>query len=77
MASAKFQKGSEEFMLFQDFWKLCQKHWIVEDSDQYWMELGKDANSFVEKYGNLRFAEVMALAFMNAKEEEGLKLNKK
>lgn len=73
MASARFQKGSEEFLLFQDFWKLCQKHWIVENNDDYWQQLVNDANAFVEKYGEMSFAKILALAFMDAKEKEGLK----
>lgn len=77
MGSVRFQKGSEEFMLFQDFWKLCQKYWIVEDTDFYWQELGKDTNNFVLKYKDISFAKVMVLAFMDAKEKEGLELNKR
>lgn len=76
MASTKFQKGSEEFMLFQDFWKLCQKYWIVENTDNYWNDLVKESNEFVEKYKCMALSKCLALAFMDAKEKEGIELNK-
>lgn len=35
MSAVKFSKGSEEWMMFTDFWQLCQKHWEVELTDEY------------------------------------------
>lgn len=35
MAAKKIVSGSEEFQMFQDFWKVCQEFWIAEDSDEY------------------------------------------
>jgi hypothetical protein len=36
MAAKKFLKGSEEWMMFMDFWKLCQDFWEPEDNQDYW-----------------------------------------
>jgi hypothetical protein len=46
MASVKFDKGSEKWMMFMDFWKLCQKHWEPEDNDEYWDNLINDCDDF-------------------------------
>ena len=32
----KFQKGSEMWSMFVEYWDLVQKYWNVEDVDEYW-----------------------------------------
>ena len=44
MASKKLQNGTEEWMMFVDFWQMCQEHWIAEDTDEYWNELVQKSN---------------------------------
>ena len=51
MASKKFAKGSDEWMMFMDFWNLCQKFWISEDTDEYYEQLIKENNFFGLKNG--------------------------
>ena len=68
MAEVKFSKGSEEWLMFMDYWNLCQKHWQVEDSDSYWEQLVNDTNRFYEKYKSIEFARHVALAFINTQE---------
>lgn len=68
MAEVKFQKGSEEWQMFVDYWNLCQKHWNVEYTDEYWENLIEDANKFCEKYKDYKFARQVALAFLNTQE---------
>lgn len=63
MASAKFGKGSEEWMLFMDFWNLCQKYWIPEEKDEWWEDLIKSECDFCEKYGNSIFSRKLVMAF--------------
>ena len=71
MASVKFQKGSEEWMMFQDYYKLVQKYYIPEDTDEYWEEVVKEVDIFVKKYqANVPLARNIALAFANTLEEE-------
>lgn len=68
MAEQKFTKGSEEWMMFNDFWKLCQSFWIPEDTDEYWGGLHDALTTFGNKYG--RFAKKLSLAYMNEMERK-------
>ena len=36
MGSVKLLKGSEEFEMFQDYWKMMQSVWSVENTKEYW-----------------------------------------
>ena len=38
-AEQRFVKGTEEYVMFIDFWKLCQSFWVPEDDDMYWQKL--------------------------------------
>lgn len=76
MASARFEKGSEEWLMFQDYWKLCQKYWGVENSDEYWGELIKETDVFLKKYETIPLARKIAMAFLDTQEEK-YKSNKK
>ena len=69
MASKKFNKGSEEWIMFTDFWNLCQKYWIVEDSDAYWESVIRSANDFQKKYNHILLSRRLALAFVDALED--------
>lgn len=64
MAEKKFVKGSEEWMLFQDYWNLCQSVWEPDETDPYWQEAVKRVEAFCEKYGT-EFAKDLALALLN------------
>ena len=71
MSAVKFNKGSEEWMMFTDFWQLCQKHWEVELTDEYWEQLiRKDATDFEIKYKSIPLARNMIKAFLDTQEEE-------
>lgn len=65
MASVKFQKGSEYFSLFMDFWQLCQKHWQPEDNDKYWDNVIRDVDYFCKKYDNDFFPRALALVLVD------------
>lgn len=69
MASKKFNRGSEEWMMFNDFWNLCQKYWIVEDSDEYWESVIRSANDFQKKYNHIFLSRRLALAFVDSMED--------
>lgn len=78
MASKRFEKGSEEWTLFQEYWKLCQEYWQIEDNDEYWEQAIIAADDFCKKYKgrNEFFAKKLALAFTGTlaeKEKERLK----
>ena len=69
MASVKFSKGSEEWQMFIDYWNLCQKHWQVESTDEYWENLIDDCNEFCEKYKDYKLSREIARGFCNAQEK--------
>lgn len=74
MAEQKFTKGSEEWMMFQEYYQLVQKFYVPENVDNYWKELHDALTDFGNKYG--RFAKKLALAYMNEMEQK-LKDSKK
>ena len=61
MASKKFEKGSEEWMMFQDFYALTQELWISDNTREYFDCVAEKIQAFAEKY-NHRFATELALA---------------
>lgn len=71
MASKRFEKGSEEFILFQDFWKICQSFWIPEDNDEYWERVVEETDAFYKKYKetNEIFVREITFAFINSLEK--------
>lgn len=72
MASVKFEKGSQEWTLFQDYWKLCQEFWETEGNDEYWQQAVKAADDFIKKYRgkNEFFARKLASALMDTISEK-------
>lgn len=68
MAEQRFVKGTEEYVLFNDFWKLCQSFWIPEDSDEYWKKLHDAAVEFGNSNG--QFAMRLALAYISEMERK-------
>lgn len=65
----KFAKGSSEWMMFMDFWTLCQKYWEPEESDSYWEDLIEATDDFYKKY-NTEFAKALALTLVNEVERK-------
>ena len=65
----KFAKGSSEWMMFMDFWTLCQKYWEPDDNDDYWKLVVKETDVFYRKY-NSEFAKSLALTLVNELERK-------
>jgi hypothetical protein len=49
MAAQKFEKDSEEWKMFMDFWQLCQRHWMPDATEEYWQALTDDTKEFYRK----------------------------
>ena len=49
MSAIKLQKGTEEFEMFRDYWKMLEENWGVEDSEPYWNKVIGDADAFYRK----------------------------
>ena len=65
----KFAKGSSEWMMFMDYWALCQKYWEPDDNDDYWESFVKETDVFYRKY-NSEFAKSLALTLVNELERK-------
>ena len=70
MAEKNFPKGSEEWMMFMEFWKMCQKYWIPEASDEWWESTLNDIDSFQKRYGSTVFARGLGMALVNHLQNE-------
>ena len=55
----KFAKGSSEWMMFMDYWALCQKYWEPDDNDDYWESVVKETDVFYRKY-NSEFSNALS-----------------
>ena len=76
MASKKFQKGTEVWMMFMDFWKICQDFWEPEKDDSYWNALIDSVEFFVEKYKTVHLAKELAIAFVKTQDKKYRELKK-
>ena len=70
MAEHKFPKGSPEWLMFQDYYKLCQKYWVAEEDYDYWRSLADDAGDFHRKYKEVPLALHLYLAFITTQERQ-------
>lgn len=50
MASKAFSKDTKEREMFVEFWEICQKYWIPEQSDKYWESVINATDALNEKY---------------------------
>lgn len=75
MAVKAFEKGSQEWMMFAEYWELCRKHWTIKDNDEYWDAVIRDMAVFSKKYQKEPLARKLALAFLTSLEEKDEKLN--
>lgn len=73
MASVKFEKGSREWIMFQDYWKLCQMFWEPEDDEGYWEQLKAAAIEFRKRNGDTNAARHLAMALIHSMDEKSKK----
>lgn len=69
MAAVRFQKGSEEWMMFGDLYKLMQNYWEPEEADEYWTLLANATKEFHNKY-QTEISKELALAIVSAMEKK-------
>ena len=66
-----FTQDSVERAMFVDFWNICQKHWIAEDTNEYWQKFVYDMNEFDNKYTKAcPFAPILLTALVEYLEEQ-------
>ena len=69
MSAIKLQKGTEEFEMFRDYWKMLEENWDVEDSEVYWNKVIEDTDAFYRKY-ETEFSKELVLALINELERK-------
>lgn len=69
MSAIKLQKGTEEFEMFRDYWKMLEGNWGIEDSEAYWNKVIEDTDAFYRKY-ETEFSKELALALINELERK-------
>lgn len=69
MAAKRFVKGSEEFIMFMDYWQLCQKFWEPEGNDEYWENSIHETDDFIRKYDSTKFVKGLGIALLDSLEE--------
>lgn len=57
MASKKFDKGSEEWQFFQDFWRFRQQYYEADNDEGWFVEMMRAGEQIIEKYHNTDFAK--------------------
>lgn len=60
----KFEKGSEEWQFFQDFYRFRQKWYEADNDDTWFTEMMEVGEKLIEKYANtsiLEFVRSMVL----------------
>ena len=66
----KFENNSAERQMFVDYWTLCQKYWLPEDTnDAYWHEVVEEIYKFTGKYREIGLAGKLAQALITDLEE--------
>lgn len=63
------EKGTEEWMMFGDFFNMCKKHWEIKETDEYWRSMIDDVNAFADTYKSVPFSKKLADAFCSHQEE--------
>lgn len=61
----KFEKGSVEWQMFQDFWRITQEFWDAEDTDEFWKRLTDNLSAFGSKYNNDKFVLDLGFALID------------
>lgn len=57
MASKKFEKGSEEWQFFQEFWKFRQQYYEADNGEDWFTDMMHAGEEIIEKYHNTGFAK--------------------
>ncbi len=70
MGKINLHKGCDEFEMFQDYWKLIQENWQVENTEEYWEKVVEDSRIFFEKYKRMEFAKELTMAYLNELERK-------
>lgn len=68
-----FEKGSAEWNMMGDFYRLCRDYWKANETDQYWDALLDATEALNQKYHNPTLLALI-VGFVGAKEDEYCRL---
>ena len=68
MASKKCPRGTPEFEMFGEFFKMFQEFYEVEETDEYWDALIERSGEIIDKYKNVPFCRFLIRAFVDFQE---------
>ena len=63
------KKGTEEFEMFRDYWKMLEENWGVEDTEIYWNKVIEDTKAFYGRY-QTEFSKELAPTLINELERK-------
>lgn len=66
----KFEKGSEKWQLFVDYYKFIQDYGAPENSDDWWQELFAKSTELCNKYGNQHYIRDLVMAHVSELERK-------
>lgn len=64
MGIVRLQKGTEEFEMFRDYWRMLEENWGIEETEEYWDKVIADTDAFYKKY-KTAFSKDLAVALIN------------
>ena len=71
MASKKFEKGSEEWQFFNDYYKFRQQYYEADNGEKWFEEMVRVGEETIEKYHNTEIAKfVQSLVFSHFEDVE-------
>ena len=71
MASKKFEKGSEEWQFFNDYYKFRQQYYEADNGEKWFEEMVRVGEEIIEKYHNTEIAKfVQNLVFSHFEDVE-------
>ena len=69
MAKVTLGKYSSEFHMFKDYFEMVQKHWDVEQNDDYWKETIKSREEFCKKHTS-HYAKKLSCVYLEELERK-------
>ena len=70
MAGKQFDRDSEEFKFFAEYYKFVQKYYIPENTDPYWDDMLAEANLMYQKY-HIDYCREIIMATIGFLERKG------
>lgn len=71
MASKKFEKGSEEWQFFNDYYKFRQQFYEADNEEEWFRELMKSGEKLIEKYSKTNISKfAQSLVFSHFEDVE-------